>query len=360
MERLKKLKRMVLYAGLGKSDFRRIRKDLTEDNKRSLVFCSALSCVFMAVLFVLSFFLEAAREKRWLYLGVMCAIAVVYLVARYGHLKEKGVYFCIYILWSIYMAMGIYLGAVATPDQYAVTYVALVLAVPLLFSDMPIRIGIFIGFYAVAFIVCSIFFESPAVRSADIVHAILFSTISVIVSYNAQKIRFQRHLLAYQMRVLSETDLLTGIRNRNAFETAKKRYTDHCTSSVSCVYIDANGLHELNNVEGHHRGDEMLRLIADSLYKQFGIENVYRIGGDEFVAFAVDEDLSSVEQKSDEIRRTIEDQGYFISLGVERQTADVLDIDALVRHAEEKMYDDKTQYYASRGDQRERTSFPQD
>ena len=360
MERLKKLKRMVLYAGLGKSDFRRIRKDLTEDNKRSLVFCSALSCVFMAVLFVLSFFLEAARGKRWLYLGVMCAIAVVYLVARYGHLKEKGVYFCIYILWSIYMAMGIYLGAVATPDQYAVTYVALVLAVPLLFSDMPIRIGIFIGFYAVAFIVCSIFFESPAVRSADIVHAILFSTISVIVSYNAQKIRFQRHLLAYQMRVLSETDLLTGIRNRNAFETAKKRYTDHCTSSVSCVYIDANGLHELNNVEGHHRGDEMLRLIADSLYKQFGIENVYRIGGDEFVAFAVDEDLSSVEQKSDEIRRTIEEQGYFISVGIERQTADALDIDALVRHAEEKMYDDKTRYYASRGDQRERISFPQD
>ena len=44
------------------------------------------------------------------------------------------------------MAMGIYLGAVAAPDQYAVTYIALVLAVPLLFSDMPIRIGIFIGF----------------------------------------------------------------------------------------------------------------------------------------------------------------------------------------------------------------------
>lgn len=358
---MERLKRIILYAGLGKSDFRRIRKDLTEDNKRSLVFCSALSCFFMAVLFVLSFFMEAARGKRWLYLGVLCAIAVVYLIARYCRLKDRGVYLCIYILWSIYMAMGIYLGAVAAPDQYAVTYIALVLAVPLLFSDMPIRIGVFIGSYAAVFIVFAMIYESPVVvRSADIVHVVLFSLISVITSYNAQKIKFQRHLLAYKMRVLSETDLLTGIRNRNAFETAKKRYSDHCTSSVSCVYIDANGLHELNNVEGHHRGDEMLRLIADSLYKRFGIENVYRIGGDEFVAFAVDEDLASVEQKSDEIRRTIEEQGYFISVGVERQTADALDIDALVRHAEEKMYSDKTKYYASRGEQRKRGSLPQD
>ena len=83
---MERLKRIILYAGLGKSDFRRIRKDLTEDNKRSLVFCSALSCFFMAVLFVLSFFMEAARGKRWLYLGVLCAIAVVYLIARYCRL----------------------------------------------------------------------------------------------------------------------------------------------------------------------------------------------------------------------------------------------------------------------------------
>ena len=36
-------------------------------------------------------------------------------------------------------------------------------------------------------------------------------------------------------------------------------------SPAICVYIDANGLHELNNERGHEAGDLMLRFVAESL-----------------------------------------------------------------------------------------------
>ena len=33
-------------------------------------------------------------------------------------------------------------------------------------------------------------------------------------------------------------------------------------SPAICVYIDANGLHELNNERGHEAGDLMLRFLS--------------------------------------------------------------------------------------------------
>ena len=56
-------------------------------------------------------------------------------------------------------------------------------------------------------------------------------------------------------------------------------------SPAICVYIDANGLHELNNERGHEAGDLMLRFVADSLMEQFPKGSLYRVGGDEFVVF---------------------------------------------------------------------------
>lgn len=68
--------------------------------------------------------------------------------------------------------------------------------------------------------------------------------------------------------------------NKNAklLQVRKKR--------LACIYIDANGLHEINNARGHLAGDQMLRFIADTLKVSFGEEALYRIGGDEFVVFS--------------------------------------------------------------------------
>ena len=50
-------------------------------------------------------------------------------------------------------------------------------------------------------------------------------------------------------------------------------------SPAICVYIDANGLHELNNERGHEAGDLMLRFVAESLMEQFPKGSLCRVGG---------------------------------------------------------------------------------
>lgn len=147
---------------------------------------------------------------------------------------------------------------------------------------------------------------------------------------------------------LATTDLLTNLKNRNAFEQVLARYKANLPASLSCVYADANGLHELNNSQGHAAGDRMLRTVADALVECFGKESVYRIGGDEFLVFA-ETDLESASGKALEAKEKVEEAGYHVSVGIasgeESAAADV-------KAAEQGMYEDKRRYYMEHGDRR--------
>lgn len=84
-------------------------------------------------------------------------------------------------------------------------------------------------------------------------------------------------------------DSLTGLLNRNCFEQTIENLDKNEYRNVACVYIDANGLHNINNRFGHEAGDNMLKAIAQALQSKFGSDKTYRIGGDEFVVFTFGE-----------------------------------------------------------------------
>lgn len=87
---------------------------------------------------------------------------------------------------------------------------------------------------------------------------------------------------------LAFTDLLTGLKNRNAYEEKLKVYRrqPELLEGVSAVVIDIDGLKQINDTYGHHSGDEAIRTIGDCIIKSFGNKNFCcRNGGDEFVCF---------------------------------------------------------------------------
>lgn len=143
---------------------------------------------------------------------------------------------------------------------------------------------------------------------------------------------------------LAEKDILTGTLNRNRFEMDLPGYAQQCSQNLFCIYIDGNGLHELNNALGHEIGDDMLRKVAVAMTEQFGKSRVYRIGGDEFVAFAFDVAQEEIENKIASIRKQVEASGYSISDGYCGQSQPV-DIDAIVKCAEAEMLENKRRYY---------------
>ena len=173
---------------------------------------------------------------------------------------------------------------------------------------------------------------------AIIVTALLLSYLGFMVWYLASA----RHS-AFRMSV---TDQVTGLFNRSAFEKYLNESEPHTFSHTVCVYIDVNGLHELNNKHGHEVGDQMLRAVAASLDEQFRSKRLYRIGGDEFVVFPESADPTVCEARMQVVCASLAAQGYSISYGLAAQemTEGLRD---LVREADEKMLEQKRTYYTS-------------
>ncbi len=147
---------------------------------------------------------------------------------------------------------------------------------------------------------------------------------------------------------MATTDLLTNLKNRNAYEQILAQYSADPPVCLSCVYADANGLHELNNSQGHAAGDRMLRTVADAFVEFFGQEHVYRIGGDEFLVFA-ETDLDLTTEKAFAAKEKTTKAGYHVSVGTASGGEDIV---AVVKSAEQRMYEDKKRYYMEHGDRR--------
>lgn len=144
---------------------------------------------------------------------------------------------------------------------------------------------------------------------------------------------------------VGETDSLTGLLNRHCYDSSIDLYQNVIRESLTCIYIDCNGLHELNNMNGHAKGDEFLIKVANVLKQHFGEDECYRIGGDEFVAFQADKSLAKTEQSVSQIKAQLQGEGYSISAGIscEKKGYPVL---KLIKKAEEMMYTDKRKHYA--------------
>lgn len=92
-----------------------------------------------------------------------------------------------------------------------------------------------------------------------------------------------------QLQQAGYYDLLTGLLNRNGFIRDLK--TPHMMP-VGVIYVDLNGLKQVNDEQSHSAGDAMLVDASRTLLQSFPDGRCYRIGGDEFVCI-----LQSIEKK---------------------------------------------------------------
>ncbi len=155
----------------------------------------------------------------------------------------------------------------------------------------------------------------------------------------------EHHTLIKQM---GEIDYLTGIKNRNSFESEIGSYTTLEAESLWCVFIDVNGLHEINNTYGHKAGDVMLRAVAEALKRSFEETRIWRMGGDEFLALVINGSRQSLLRKKKAVLAELAVRGYHVSIGFEGATPSengVYDLDALISSAEEIMYREKCEFY---------------
>ena len=342
--------RKLYCAGISQEEYSLIQKDLHEENRKSLLTFSAITVVFLLIMFFISFVSEDVEANRWIYLSVMVVTAIMFAVA---YLNKHGNYevllLDIYAFVILLFSFGIVLGTVTRPDEQTVTFVALLLTVPLLFTDRPIRMVICIFIAIISFVIAAIFVKEDYVLVADNIDVTVFGTISAVICTYMMSLKFQRFLYARKVTILSETDLLTGLFNRNSYERKLKVYSSMCNQVFACIYVDVNGLHEINNTKGHVAGDRMLQFVGKTLQKEFGEKNSFRIGGDEFVVLVIDEKEKIIQAKIDLVQALVEEESYHVSIGDSVGNISEMDISLLISTAEKHMYEAKQLFYKQRG-----------
>ncbi|MCQ4637027.1 GGDEF domain-containing protein [Anaerovorax odorimutans] len=186
----------------------------------------------------------------------------------------------------------------------------------------------------------------------------LFVANFAFATYIAIRIRSYQYALLLKQEELeyfNTIDLSTGLLNRNRFIKDVEAFQAGDLNTLSAVFIDVNGLHGINNRHGHSAGDSMLREIANLCKDYFPDNDIYRMGGDEFLILCKNESEEAVTTAARLLYEAVEQAGYSISYGVETQDAD-FDLDKVVRDADEKMIAFKKEYYRCRRDEAERVS----
>lgn len=147
--------------------------------------------------------------------------------------------------------------------------------------------------------------------------------------------------------IVASTDSLTGLYNRMAYKTDLLKFDEKHSEDFSCIYMDVNELHVINNKYGHATGDGMLLYIANSIRETFPESSVYRIGGDEFLVFTENIPKEEVEKKIAELTEKTEKMNYHISIGMDFCKYNT-DTELLVNNAEKRMYEEKARYYQNK------------
>ena len=150
--------------------------------------------------------------------------------------------------------------------------------------------------------------------------------------------------------IAATTDSLTGVLNRVAYKNNLPVYDEEKSYDFSCIFIDVNELHLINNMYGHTAGDEMLIYVANTLKKVFYGNKIYRMGGDEFLVFVKNTRQDVIEENIKHFEEQLKPKNYHVAIGVAYRSMNT-NTEEMVKEAEVKMYEAKAKYYQNKEEQ---------
>ena len=164
------------------------------------------------------------------------------------------------------------------------------------------------------------------------------------------------------------TDAMTGVGNQAAYIDFTKKLDRKINEGLArfvVIMFDVNGLKTTNDTLGHEYGDALIKSAAQVIKSTFGQENIYRIGGDEFIAIIENTSEKEIEKLFAQYKTNLETENkkasesnpaaseLSISHGYafytsEKQYKDVFQL------ADEDMYREKEKFYQGKKDRRRR------
>lgn len=147
-----------------------------------------------------------------------------------------------------------------------------------------------------------------------------------------------------KLSYLSYHDNSTTFYNRNRYikDTQKLFNMD---TSLGIIYLDVNGLKDVNAQFGHEVGDALLVECARRMKMVFKKADFYRIGGDEFIIICQSIKKESFEKRVKELSESFSKKPVCqVAIGTQWTNA-VGNINEMIAEADARMYENKKEFY---------------
>ena len=151
-----------------------------------------------------------------------------------------------------------------------------------------------------------------------------------------------------RLRVLANTDTITGLPNRNAIHDLISAAIDtRGEGQVGVVYLDLDNFKKVNDAYGHMFGDQLLQAVALAILSCLEEGQLLaRLGGDEFIVLATNTSQGALEAMASRILTRLR-QPFRIglievytgcSLGISLAPQHGTDRESVIRNADTAMY----------------------
>jgi diguanylate cyclase (GGDEF)-like protein len=170
--------------------------------------------------------------------------------------------------------------------------------------------------------------------TGTVTRGVTYVTIGALIGWFASRNR----AMVCELRVLAERDLLTGLPNTRAFESA---ISTRLASgrAFALLVADMDALKDFNRDEGFTAGNDALRRLADRLATSLGPDDdVARVGSDEFAILAWTQTPDGAAQLAARLERMLADDRTKATIGWAAFPQEGDNALALYRAASERLY----------------------
>ena len=211
----------------------------------------------------------------------------------------------LYAQMFFYFALIIYttIFAFKTKDSSRRKYLTISVYSAIMFSMILIQLfNPYLPLYSIGCIVGSTLLSSFVINDIKDEYKMELEQSRILVEKGQEQL--------HETIIIAYTDPLTNIKNKHAYveeeERIDKLIAENKMPDFAVVVFDLNGLKNVNDTKGHDVGDAYIVDSCRTIEKYFGHENLYRFGGDEFVAILMDEQFKNRRKLLDDFERFID------------------------------------------------------
>ena len=303
MRKLRKLCNYFCYCGIGKDEYRVVKKDAYVSNFVIWRILHFLMAAAFGSLFLASIFNGMLRKNEIFYLfSFIYSVVSIFL---FFILKKDSLIaqFLIYLSISLLFVFACFISQ-NNSNIPATTFIVFLVITPMLMIDKPFFMAIELCAASGMFLFWMHCIKSYDVWKIDLINVIPFTIIGIFLNIISNSVRIREFVLTRKINIQKDTDELTGLKNKGALTRHINEFLSSENSDRGIIFMmDVDHFKSINDTYGHDIGDSVICQLGTFLAGKFtNGEILGRFGGDEFIVFIKDtDDLDAAKKIADEI-----------------------------------------------------------